>query len=244
VHLITRAKSNYVAYFTKENSKKQKIKLWEVFDLTSLFVEAIHPLYPNRTIKIFHCNLYWGTSLFFIRFVWIIDGASKFILMSSDTTLEPLMILKFYGLRGKIEWSFKILKHILGGFCYRFWIMISDTVQEKSLVGEDFLKKYLLKLTAIERYVNLAIIAQGILSFLAFTQTEWVWRVHSISSWLRTYSSTIPSEEVVQRALQSHELLSFSLIQLKEWVRKRFKKAPKHQSKVPKNRTLEHLLLS
>lgn len=244
VHLITRAKSNYVAYSTPKKSNKQKVKLWAVFNMPDSFIEAIHPLYPNRTIKICHDDLYWGTSLFLIRFVWVIDGSSKFILMSSDKSLHPLIILKFYALRSKIEWSFKILKHILGGFCYRFWIMISDTVQRKSLVGEDFLKKYLIKLIAIERYVNLAIIAQGILSFLALTQTEWVWKIHYMSSWLRTYSSTIPSEEVVQRALQSHELFSFSLTKLKEWVTNRFRKTLKHQSKVPKNSTLELFMLS
>ncbi|KOR33118.1 hypothetical protein TI05_03075 [Achromatium sp. WMS3] len=65
-----------------------------------------------------------------------------------------------------------------------------------------------------------------------------------MSSLLRTYSSTVPSEEVVQHALQSHELLSFSLIKLKELMKNSFPKLPKNQLKVPKNSTLEHFLLN
>ena len=41
--------------------------------------------------------------------------------MSSDLLLSPVEILRFYGLRFQIEFGFKILKHIIGGFGYRFW---------------------------------------------------------------------------------------------------------------------------
>ena len=119
-------------------------------------------------IKLYHHDLYWGEDNFFLRFVWGVDEGRKFVLMSSDTLLNPLEILKFYGLRFQIEFGFKVLKHLIGGFGYRFWsslcrkekstpkkaLKIVDKNQEKAIA-----EKALLKLNAIERFVNLAIIA-------------------------------------------------------------------------------------
>ncbi len=106
-----------------------------------------------------------------MRFFWGIDEGRQFVLMSSDTLLSPLEILTCYGLRFHIEFGFRILKHIIGGFGYRFWsslcrpekstakqaLKIIDTKKEKAIA-----EKSLQKLNAIERFVNLAIIAQGI----------------------------------------------------------------------------------
>jgi hypothetical protein len=245
VHLITCAKNNYVAYIEKKSSKKTRVKLWSLFENLELFMMQEHPLDPTRTIQIYSRDLYWGTSFFFLRFVWVVDGAKKFILMSSDTTLSPLAILKMYGLRSKIELSFRILKHLIGGFGYRFWSSFCQTIKTSGvLVNQKVqMKKILIKLTAIERYVNLAIIAQGILSYFALMKSEWVWSIHRNSSWLRSYSSVLPSEEVAQRALQSYYMLSFSLEQIKNWVKNKCKLLPMPK-KVWKNHTLGHFLLS
>ena len=252
VHLITRAKSNYVAYTAASRCKIERFKLWDVFDDLALFTEYPHPLHPDRMIKLYHHDLYWGEDNFFLRFVWGVDEGRKFVLMSSDTLLNPLEILKFYGLRFQIEFGFKVLKHLIGGFGYRFWsslcrkekstpkkaLKIVDKNQEKAIA-----EKALLKLNAIERFVNLAIIAQGVLSYLAITKDKLIWEIHHASSWQRSYSSALPSDEIVQRALQSHFMTTFSLAMVKEWVgsNQQLKLANK-SSKVRKHPALECFL--
>ena len=252
VHLITRAKSSYVGYTAASRRKIERIKLWDLFDNVAIFTEHPHPLHPERMVKLYHRDLYWGVDNFFLRFVWGIDEGRKFILMSSDISLNPLEILKFYGLRFQIEFGFRILKHIIGGFGYRFWsslcrkekstnkqaLKVVDKEQEKAIIA-----KSLLKLNAIERFVNLAIIAQGILSYFAITKDKLIWEIHRASSWQRSYSSVLPSDEVVQRALQSHFMTTFTLAMIKEWVDSNQQlKLVNKQPKVRKHHTLEHFL--
>jgi hypothetical protein len=248
VHLITRAKCNYVAYTGIQQCKKQRVKLWDIFDNPSLFSVQPHPLHPERNVKIVQRDLYWGVESFLLRFVWVIDGNKQFILMSSDILLDALDILKCYGLRFQIEFTFRVLKHLLGGFGYRFWSSCCRrtrpgqalaTIDKESAVA----KKNQLKLSAIERYVNLTIIAQGILSYLAIVRTQWVWDVHHASSWLRSYTSAIPSDEIVQRVLQSQFLTLFSLSLVKYWVNSTdHLRLPDRAHKVRRNNTLGHFL--
>ncbi len=252
VHLITRAKSNYVGYTSDMRGKKERVKLADIFDNIELFSEYPHPLHPERSVKIYHDNLYWGTQSFFLRFVWVIDGNRKFVLMSSDFLLDPLLILKFYGLRFQIEFSFRVLKHIIGGFKYRFWSVLCRQKKRQSKQAlvkvnknreKEIVEKSILKLNAIERFVNLAIIAQGVLSYLAFAKSKSIWDIHHASSWLRRYSSAIPSDETVQRVLQSHLLTSFSLGMVRDWVNSgKQLKLPGKCSKVWNRYTLEHFL--
>ena len=252
VHLITRAKSNYVAYTEASHRKIKRIKLWDVFDSLDLFTEHPHPLHPERRIKLYHRDCYWGEGNFFLRFVWGIDEGRKFVLMSSDMRLNPLDIIRFYGLRFQIEFGFRILKHIMGGFGYRFWSSLcrktkSSSKQALKVVDSDrekaIAEKCLLKLNAIERFVNLAIIAQGILSYFALTKDKLIWEIHRMSSWQRSYSSVLPSDELVQRALQSHFMTTFSLAMIKEWVGSNLPlKLANKQSKVKRHATLGHFL--
>jgi hypothetical protein len=252
VHLITRAKSNYVGYTAAARRVKDRVQLWEVFDCIDLFTEHVHPLHPERTVKLYQRDLYWGEDSFFLRFVWGIDQGRKFILMSSDLSLTSLEILKFYGLRFQIEFGFRVLKHIIGGFGYRFWSSLcrpkkSTSTQDLKVIDEEheiaIIEKSVEKLKVIERFVNLAIIAQGVLSYLAMTKDKWVWDIHRASSWLRSYSSSIPSDETVQRTLQSQLLTTFSLGMVKDWVNSAEQIRLADQSpKVRDHATLGHFL--
>jgi hypothetical protein len=56
-------------------------------------------------------------------------------------------------------------------------------------------------LETIERFVNLAAIALGLLQYLALTQGTQIWQ--SYHGWLRTYSSSVPSEAVVQSVVRA-----------------------------------------
>ncbi len=252
VHIITKAKSSYVAYSDKKRKKSGKIKLLDIFEQSGLFLAAPHPVHPEREILYYYKDLYWNSVTNLIRFVWIIDGKNRFVLMCSDTSLSPLDILRAYALRSKIEVAFLVLKHIIGGFRYRFWTKFQHMLPKNKKEGvlpvlsdKKHAEKRLETLRAIERFVNLAIIAQGILQYFAVNHSATVWRIHKATSWLRTYSSDIPSEETVKRALQA-EMLMNSKQTCYEWIRSLALpgKRPKLPSKVPKNDTLGSAFLN
>ena len=75
-------------------------------------------------------------------------------------------------------------------------------------------------LDTIERFVNLAGMALGLLQYLALTHGAQIWQTYC--GWLRTYSSSLPSEAVAQSVVRAE---FFSLA-----------------SKVPNCRTLEAVL--
>jgi len=246
VHIIVRAKCNYVGYSDKERKKSGKVRLWDIFGQPALFLTAPHPIHTEREILYYYRELYWGCVTEKIRFVWVIDGKNSFILMCSDTQLSALDILRGYALRSKIEIAFLVLKHIIGGFRYRFWTKFQHPLprRKKEMVfpvpsDRNIAEKCLETLMAIERFVNLAIIAQGILQYLAVNCTSAVWMIHKATSWLRTYSSDIPSEETVKRALQA-EMLMNSKYTPYQWIKKLAGNGIKQKlsSKVPKNDTL------
>jgi len=121
---------------------------------------------------------------------------------------------------------FLFLKHLLGGFCYRFWTKIFPELKRNEKLDVSKLSKPdLLKIRrtvqAIERHVNLAGIALGLLQHLALTQATKVWSGYH--GWLRTYSSEVPSEGVVQNAIRAELFTSM-------------------QRKVPVSRTLQIIL--
>jgi hypothetical protein len=102
----------------------------------------------------------------FIRFVLVVDGKDRFILMCSDLDLSAQEIIVIYCHRSKIEGMFLFLKHLLGGFCYRFWTQVLPELKRNQKLDVSKLSKPdLLKIRrtvqAIERHVNLAAIALG-----------------------------------------------------------------------------------
>ena len=252
VHLITKAKRNYVAYRSPQHRPYEKIKLWDLFSHGELFSLVSHPTQAGREVLLYAQNGYWG-SVGLVRFVWVIDGRHRFILMASDLTLTALEILGAYALRSKIEVTFLMLKHLLGGFAYRFWTKswppaTSRPVPSTALRPTTATRTEhgLQVLSAIERYVNLALIALGILQYLALFATETVWRIHTATSWLRTYSASIASEEVVQRALQVSCLATFPAAGY-AWIQQRIASSGWRQPlppKVPPDATSPPFLLS
>lgn len=212
VHVITRAKDNYVAYHNCEFSEKKfhkdnKVKLKDWFKFPEFFDEVEVTTYgKSKKIEIFCLNLIWKPIDDFVRFVFVKDGEGSYILMCSDLKLSPIEIVKIYSYRSKIEVMFLYLKHIIGGFCYRFWTKSLPKFNRKvkldlSTLTEKELEKVSLAFDAIEKFVNLAGISLGLLQYLALTQASAVWE--SYHGWLRTRSSEIPSEWVVQSVIQS-----------------------------------------
>jgi len=92
VHLITRAKSNYVAYMidNHKRNKRMKLELKSLFEHQDWFETVPHPLHPERLVQIYWEDIYWGFAKLNIRFVWVIDQNKRFILMSSDNNLSAI----------------------------------------------------------------------------------------------------------------------------------------------------------
>lgn len=217
VHIVTRAKSNVVAYEDPPISSGgpgrprkygEKLKLTMLFDSESEAFESIKAVVygKSQSVSVLCLDLIWMPVKEKVRFVLVADGTERFILMCSDLTLSAAEIICAYGYRFKIEVSFKVLKHVMGTFCYRFWthawprigkgtksdLSTVDSPREKNLIGQVA--------DAIEAFVNFGCIATGILQIIALNFHETVW--YKYSGWLRTVRSTIPTEEVVKAVVQ------------------------------------------
>ncbi len=133
-------------------------------------------------------------------------GEQRFILMFSDLTLPPLTILQIYAFRTKIEVMFAVFKNMLGGLAYHFWARLQPKLSRKKGWTADFAditdaarQQIAATVTATERFVNIALIAVGILHYLSLTVPTRIWQGYS--GWLRTYSSQFPSERVVKTVI-------------------------------------------
>ena len=132
VHVVTRAKSNVVAYDdapprTGQRGRPrmygEKIRLVELFDTRRSFFENTRiELYGQaKELAFLSLDLLWKPVGEKVRFVLVADGNERFILMGSDLTLGAKDMILAYSYRFKIEVSFKVLKHLIGAFFYRFW---------------------------------------------------------------------------------------------------------------------------
>ena len=159
-----------------------------------------------RTISYYCIDLLWQPVDRLVRFVCVLDGNDKYILMSSDLNLPAPQIISIYNYRAKIEVMFLMLKHLLGGFCYHFWTKSFPKLKkgqkpDASKLPEEAKEKFVATLDAIERFVNLSAIALGLLGYLSLTHASLIWNLYE--GWLRTSSSNHPSEGVVQSVLRS-----------------------------------------
>lgn len=136
--------------------------------------------------------------------------------MCSDLNLSAQNIILAYSLRFKIEVNFKVLKQIIGVFFYHFWTSAWPKIGEKNevdLTSLDAKSKQLICQTtdAIEGFVNLGCIATGILQILSLNFFQDI-RTKS-KRWLRTETSSIPSEETVKLVIQEeffHNFFTFN----------------------------------
>jgi uncharacterized membrane protein len=224
VHIVTRAKSNVVA-FTDAPPKTggrgrpriygQKVKLIEVFESQSQFFEqSTIELYGQiKQVSFLTLDLLWKPVADKVRFVLVADGPDRFILMGSDLTLSARDMILAYSYRFKIEVSFKVLKHLIGTFFYRFWThawpRIGKATQSdlSGVIDENRQNLIADVANAIEAFVNFGCIAMGILQMLALNFHETIWGRYM--GWMRTVSSTVPSEEVVKSVIQQEYFHNF-----------------------------------
>jgi hypothetical protein len=102
--------------------EKDKQPLIDFFDCTDSFVRASITTYGiERTIDYCCVDLLWKPIKSLVRFVLVIDGKDRYILMYSDLELDPVRIVMIYSYRAKIETMVLVIKHLVGAFSYHFW---------------------------------------------------------------------------------------------------------------------------
>jgi hypothetical protein len=119
-----------------------------------------------------------------------------------------LDIIRIYGLRFKIEVSFKQALHVIGAYAYRFWMAAMTPLRRVSgnqylhRTSEVYRNAVRRKIAAYHRHIQLGLIAQGLLQILSAMKPTLVWQ--SFGSWIRTIRPGLaPSEQVVAIALRN-----------------------------------------
>lgn len=136
----------------------------------------------------------------------------KAILLCTDLAMDPLEIIRLYGIRFKIELSFMQALRVLGTYTYHFWMRAMKTLSHRGRTTngdrhlhrepDDYRDAVRRKMAAYHRHIQLGLVAQGLLQYLAARAPAAVWS--SFGSWLRTIRPGIPpSEKVTGMALRN-----------------------------------------
>jgi hypothetical protein len=214
VELVTRAKKNAAGYTEPPPRRRgagrpriygNRVKLKDCFRTRrKSFSETEVLLYgKQQKVRCLCLDLLWRPAKRVLRFVLTDINGKRFILMSSDCSLEAKQIIELYGYRFKIEVMFDDIKNGLGGFKYHFWTKSLDKRKRggPAIMPKDQRRAANVRKarTAIEVYVCLHIITYGILSILAIRYEREIWNRYT--GWLRTVRTKIPTLNVTKQVI-------------------------------------------
>lgn len=217
VHIVTRAKKNAAAYMHAPKKRKgkrgpqkkygKKLKLMKLFNTRSHhFQTAEVMLYGKREeVRYLVLNLLWKPVKGEIRFVLVESSRGRIVLMTSDLDLAPLLALELYSRRVTIEVLFDALKNTQGAMGYHFWSQSISPASRRPRKNDDqpqdttSVENTRRTLAAIEKFVNLHLLVIGVLQLMAIKIPDEV--KAKACCWLRTVTSTTPSEFVTRTAL-------------------------------------------
>jgi hypothetical protein len=227
-HLVTRVKSNAVAYTAHQRRGPRKrgrprvygrkIKLRSLLDDPKGLEQAKSPVYGERQVVIHYKvrDLLWRPAGRLVRFVAVIHPTrGSCLLMCTDTSLAAIEIIRLYGLRFKIEHTFKQAVRLIGSFSYHFWMSDMKPVRRRSgnqhlhRASSEYRDLVRRKLHAYHVFIQAAVVCQGLLQYLAVAFPQRVW--DAFGSWLRTIRPGIPPSELVVANALRHSMPEFLL---------------------------------
>lgn len=223
--IITRAKSNCIAYEEPEPIQKKKrgrprkrgnpVKLKDLFESRKDdFIKAKATMYgAEEEIAYLFIDLLWGIKLYTkLRFVLVDSNRGKGIFVCTDTELDPIKIIEGYSVRFSIECCFRELKQQIGAFGYHFWTSSLSKLNRFKKKGEagnlalvkDERAKELIVSTidATERFVMCSCIAIGLTQMIALDKN--LSETISKSRYLRTEPRIKVSEATVLEYMRKH----------------------------------------
>jgi len=215
-HLISRLRQTCVAFEPIPPAKGKrkrgrprfygpKIRLFTLFEHSDdRWVTVASPVYGEKDVLIrYLClDMLWRPIRRLARFVLVEHpNRGRIVFLCTDLCLNPVEIIRLYGLRFKIELSFKQAARTLGAYGYHFWMRTMHKIGPRS--GDQYLHRKTdqyrdairRKLAAYHRFIQIALISQGVLQCIAATTPALVWS--SFGSWLCTIRPGIPPSELV-----------------------------------------------
>lgn len=225
-HLITRVRTNAIAWtaYTGKNPSRQgrprvygeKVKLVSLFNAPQKMATATSPVYGEKGIILrYRCrDLLWRPAGISVRVVAVIHPVrGRCLLLSTDSALTAADIIYLYGLRFKIEHTFKQAAQVMGCFDYHFWM---KSMKPRTRRGgnqylhhetEHYRAAVKRKWQTYHVFVQACLISQGLLQYLSSTCTKTIWQ--AFRSWIRTRRAGVPPSEWVTAVAMRNSLPEF-----------------------------------